>query len=131
MEEAVTNGILKAVAILGACYLLFMVGWAVLKFVDRYLGVFLVLGGTVAAATWAIKSQALGPSTVEYVIVGPLLGLIGVGVLCWACEAMVKIEAHWDRALEKRRYRKMVATLPWGRRLNGQGSTADLARDVI
>lgn len=28
MEEAVTNGILKAVAILGACYVLSMVGLA-------------------------------------------------------------------------------------------------------
>lgn len=120
MEEAVTNGILKAVAILGACYLLSMVGWAVLKFVNRHLGVFLVLGGIVAAATWAISSQAFGPSTVEYVIVGPLLGLMGVGGLCWLYEVLVKIEARWDRALEARRYRKMVSTPPWGPRPTDQ-----------
>lgn len=130
MEEAVTNGILKAVAILGACYLVSMAGLAVLKFVDRYLGVFLIVGGIIAAATWAIRSQAFGPMTYEYVLVWPLLGLAGVGGLYWLYEVLVKIEARWDRALEARRYRKMTSRPPWGPR-SIDGDRAERCRRTI
>lgn len=113
MEEAVANGILKAASILGACYLISMAGLAVLKFVDRNLVVFMVLGGVAGATTWAIKSQTFGPMTAEYVIVWPLLGLMGLGALWWLYEVLMKIEAHWDKALEARRCRKMASKAPW------------------
>jgi hypothetical protein len=115
-EDAVTFGILRAVAYLFAIGIVVSITFALLKFLSRHFwavaGVVAIIGGIM----WVIAKEPFGAVNSEYLIAVPLLGLMALGVLAWFYELLVKMEKRWDRALEARRYRKMQSAPPWGPR---------------
>jgi hypothetical protein len=116
MEDAITFGILKAVAILCAGYVAVLVTLGVLRIVSRYLSVIVAIAFITATIIWMLKTEPFGPLTSEYLIAVPVLCIGAFGALALLYEGLMKLEKLWDRALAARRYRKLRATPPWGAR---------------
>ncbi len=114
MEDAITSGILKAVAILCVLYFVALMTFGVLEFLSRHFRAIAAL--SVIAVAWVVVAEPFGAINPDYYVVVPLVAVLGLGALASCYEWLVKLEKLWDRALEARRYRKLQSTPSWGRR---------------